>query len=488
MARMRFAALRLAVLISAILWTSGAFAAGDGSKPTTGIRYFLHVDRFHPGPPEAAAAADPLGVRAASCPWTADWPARIPGTTQLASPPSCHKFGGTLEGVLVGLPYLSGLGVSEVVLSGLSLPVDLPRLREVIAAGKKVGVRVIPELSLYEDERFRTNRELLIQRLVAQGVQVLREGEGETARGAGGVPTGVAIPLGTCASRSVAAVVREKIREQVPAAGVLIIDPSSYDTEVSKLVQQLAQPADAPIGDALKALVSSSGDGEPAVIRPILPMSLSANRKGTAGLVFPRSAASAGDTQVRAWGLAAATVLFAAGGLDLLYGSEVGLPHGTAVFEGPCMWWPGAHMPQGPLAGAYREDVYALLAWLAETQQRFPELASGELSIKHDDPKQRMFAFEKASGGKRVIVAINYGDARREVLLNVGGAREMIAVVSPELVPRWRRPSPKRPTPQLSISDMPNLRVGGHRQALRADGKLSLSLRPLSLRLIVAGY
>lgn len=407
---------------------------------------------------------------------------------ELASPPSCHKFGGTLEGVIAGLPYLSRLGAGEVVLSGLSLPADLPRLRKVIAAGKKAGIDVIPELSLYEDERFRTNRELLIQRLVAQGVQIFGEAGGDAADASEGVPAAVAVPLGTCASRSVAAVVGERIREKVPNATVLIIDPSSYDTEVSKLVQQFVQPTDAPIGDALKAVVVSSGDADQTVIRPIIPVSLSANRRGTAGLVFPQSAASAGDPQVRAWGLAAAAVLFASGRLDLLYGSEVGLPHGSAVFEGPCMWWPGAQMPKGPLAGAYREDVYALLSWLAETQRRFPELASGKLSIKHDDPKQRVLAFEKASGGKRVIVAINYGDERREVLLDVGDAREMIAAVSPELVPRWRRPSPKRPMPQLSIDEMPELRVGGHRQALRADGKLSLSLRPLSLRLVVVGH
>lgn len=205
------------------------------------------------------------------------------------------------------------------------------------------------------------------------------------------------------------------------------------------------------------------------------------------------SDASAKDQHVdlldKRWRLATVLHAFLPGAPVTMFGDEIGLVD-TAASDVSGMWWPGQTRKLSN--GAYRRDFAALVRWLNEMRDRFPALRRGTFRSVLADGARKTFAFARSLPREKVVVVLNLSNEKRDVTVDVGEpgrhsrlkpARGLMAVVfSPDIHGTLlNRNKPKRED-SLEIA---HLRMGGNRQPADSTGRISLWLRPMSVRVVV---
>jgi glycosidase len=188
------------------------------------------------------------------------------------------------------------------------------------------------------------------------------------------------------------------------------------------------------------------------------------------------------ESAVDHWRLATVFQHLSGGPPVTFYGDEVGMHGGSGAFARAPMWWDDR--PEGAAGSAQlREDFRLLVQWLHGLREKYPPLRTGAFRAVLQDDSRRLLAFSRKLGAEEVIVLMNYGDDKQEVQLAAGTVGQLLAVMSPHLkLPpageQSRKPmaAPSRTTPRLQ--------VGGSRQYVDGEGKITLSVGPKSVRIV----
>ena len=167
------------------------------------------------------------------------------------------------------------------------------------------------------------------------------------------------------------------------------------------------------------------------------------------------------------------------------YGDEVGMYAAPGPDVRAPMWWADLPDPATKPAG-YRADFLALVRQLHGLRDRFAPLRHGDFRAVLLDGERHILAFARTLPGDEVIVVMNYGDATQDVTLTVGRPRQLLGVITPELRPGAPHPLFKKRRPPKGSLEVPRLRLGGNRQFADRSGAISLSVKPKSIRLVLA--
>lgn len=132
----------------------------------------------------------------------------------------------------------------------------------------------------------------------------------------------------------------------------------------------------------------------------------------------------------------------------------------------------------------YRNDFASLIKWLNIRREIHAPLRRGDFRPVMVDEKRRLFAFARSLPGDEVILVMNYGGSKQEVILQVGRPGQLVGLLSPRLDPPPQQPLRKPPSPQGTKPIKP-LRMGGSRQYVDTGGHIRLWVKPMSIRVVL---
>ena len=219
-----------------------------------------------------------------------------------------------------------------------------------------------------------------------------------------------------------------------------------------------------------------------AVNGPRLLTYLSEPRSAAAGAEAPSPGPTPFDDAIDRWRLATIFQHFYLGTPVTYYGDEVGMYGGPKPYTTAPMWW--SDLPDPPAKSPhFRGDCFAVVQWLHKLRERYAPLRRGELRPVLLDDERKLLAFARALPGDEVILVVNYGSAKQKVSLPAGRPGQLVALMSPQLkVPPKKGPGGSSIAPD--ISKIMRLQVGGSRQFVSPEGRISLWVNPMSVRVV----
>ena len=146
------------------------------------------------------------------------------------------------------------------------------------------------------------------------------------------------------------------------------------------------------------------------------------------------------------------------------------------------MWWSDLPDPQSK-SPYVRGDCFAVVQWLHKLRERYAPLRRGGFRPVLLDDERKLLAFARALPGEEVSLVMNYGSAKQEVSLAAGSPGQLVALMSPQLrFPPKKGPGGSPVAPDLS--KITPLQVGGSRQFVNPEGRISFWVNPMSVRVV----
>ena len=206
--------------------------------------------------------------------------------------------------------------------------------------------------------------------------------------------------------------------------------------------------------------------------------------RGARALTLLREPTTSNDDARDRWRLATIFQHFSIGAPVTYYGDEVGMFGPTDVDSESPMWW--NDLPDAATKSVdYRGDFYALIQRLHGLRARYPALRQGSFRPVLLDEERKVLAFARSLPGDEVILVMNYGGTKHEVQLSAGTPGQLVALLSPQV----KRPSPSAKVPTDSapsdLTKLAPLHMGGSRQFVDAEGRISVWVNPMSVRVIL---
>jgi len=117
-------------------------------------------------------------------------------------------------------------------------------------------------------------------------------------------------------------------------------------------------------------------------------------------------------------------------------------------------------------------------------REKYAPLRRGEFRPVWSDDGRKLFAVARSLPGDEVILLMNYGSVKQEVILPVGKPGQLAAVLSPQVkAPAATDAEASRPAPDAAI--FKRLQVGESRQFVNPEGTISLWVDPMSVQVVV---
>ncbi len=499
--------------------------------------YYIVVPRFRNGD----TSNDPQGT----IPWSAEWPTQgedsVADWSRQAKEFDERRYGGDLRGVIDRLPYLKQLGVNAICLSpvfegtveGRSPNADV---RHVDAL---VGVK--GSFSETNDEgsdpatwKWSSSDKVLLELVKTaheQGLRVVLGGmlgavgdaaspvteqgdyllaamkrwmdpnaDGDPSDGVDGwihafEEMELALPTGK--DRAFRRKVFESVRRTNPNAVMIATGPFAtsqvadgmydlfIDPSVTAAFHHFFHPEapNASVKAFLSELERALGPTKPGAMLTMLSAVDSPRLLTRFSQPLPEGKAREPSAPgppptpkaIERWRLATVVAHLAGGAPVTFYGDEAGMYGGMGAYARAPMWWKDlGEQAKAPV----RDDFRMLVEWLHRVREKYPALRGGAFRpVMHDDAR-KIFAFARTLPGDEAIVAVNYGDAKQEFEITLGRPGQMVALMSPQIQPG--PPDEKRRRPP---SD--RLQVGGSRQFVNPQGRISFWVGPQSARIVL---
>ncbi len=206
-------------------------------------------------------------------------------------------------------------------------------------------------------------------------------------------------------------------------------------------------------------------------------------RPTVAGAVPPSLGPLPTDEAIDRWRLATIFQHFYPGTPVTYYGDEVGMYGGSLPYAAAPMWWndlpdPNAKPPR------FRSDFFALVQWLHSLRQHHAPLRRGDFKPVWQDDQRRLFAFSRSLPGDEVILLLNHGSEKQKIALPVGKPGQLVVVLSPQVKAPARKDLDSN-RPAAEAGKLRPLLVGSSRQFVNAEGTISLSVSPMSVRVVL---
>ena len=413
-------------------------------------------------------------------PGTLDWPTGLPSESNMrggVAEGAAFSYGGDLAGLVRRLPYLADLGVNTLYLTGLSLQVktpSVPKLADFLTKAHSSGLRVMLVAPFDRKEITAITRRWMDP-----------NGDGRPDDGVDGwvVPWPADLP------KDVLRRWREQVKSLNPEALIVADAPRDtlaavasgvFDTVINhsagvaiRRFFREAKAGKAPAG-LFDELVASLGGMslESRLASPVLLGSWTTSRH----TVAPDASLAA------QWRLATVFQHFFAGSPITYYGDEMGLRGGKGGQSLRVMLWPD--LPgTDPAVQKHRDDFASLLQWLHARRGVDTPLRRGDFRPVLADGERRLLAFARSTGEAEVIVLMNYGATKQQVMLPAGRPGMKVSVLTPLIDPN--RKLPFRGNTSSSKDRISPRRMAASRQVIKDDGLARLWVDPMSIRVVL---
>lgn len=161
------------------------------------------------------------------------------------------------------------------------------------------------------------------------------------------------------------------------------------------------------------------------------------------------------------------------------YGDEAGMFGGPGEYSDAPMWL-SEGVAESARSPHFQIEFFSLVQWLHQLRDSYPILRSGGFRKVLADDSNKVLAFSRFLGEEEIVLVVNYGDTKQQVMVPAGKAGELVGVRSPHLKP----PRSPRKTADPRPADSQSLSVAGARQFVGEEGKVRVWLDPMSVRLI----
>ena len=160
----------------------------------------------------------------------------------------------------------------------------------------------------------------------------------------------------------------------------------------------------------------------------------------------------------------------------------MGLRGGKGGQSPRVMLWPD--LPgTDPAVQKHRDDFASLLQWLHARRGVDTPLRRGDFRPVLADGERRLLAFARSTGEAEVIVLMNYGATKQQVMLPVGRPGMKVSVLTPLIDPN--RKLPFRGNTSSSKDRISPRRMAASRQVIKDDGLARLWVDPMSIRVVL---
>ena len=176
---------------------------------------------------------------------------------------------------------------------------------------------------------------------------------------------------------------------------------------------------------------------------------------------------------------------FCVGAPATWYGDEVGMMAVPAAAGRRPLWWEDLSDPASR-SRDYRGDQYSLLRMLHEVRAVQPVLGQGGFRVAMLDADHRCAAVVRSDEGKELVLAINWSAQKQRVQVPAGVPGMMVGLLTPQLdISTTRRPAEQSARVSASVNK-PRYMHGKARQVVDSDGKVTLVVPAMGMRIIMA--
>lgn len=164
------------------------------------------------------------------------------------------------------------------------------------------------------------------------------------------------------------------------------------------------------------------------------------------------------------------------------FGDEMGLRGGKGVRGRRVMLWPDLPGTNSAVL-KHRDDFASLVQWLHARRAVDAPLLRGKFRPVLADGERHLLAFGRSTTEGEVMVVMNYGRKKQQVMLPVGRPGMKVSVLTPFLNPDRRRLRRRQAeSPKDRISPM---RMSASRRVIHDDGLARLWVDPMSIRVVL---